>query len=199
MDSYSRTVRLLKVILPLAALGLLSTVFLLSRGVDTTTTIPFAEHDIKARIGDQQVTAPYFSGTTSGGDEVILTAAVARPGGDGRPAEAEKLLARVTMTGGQRITLTSEAGMVDFAAQLATFIGKVQISTTTGYEILSERLETELSGLAARSPGQISGTGPIGTFTAGSMMMESKIEGGAIHTLFKNGVKLVYDPKQPER
>ena len=89
--------------------------------------------------------------------------------------------------------------MDDFAAQLATFIGKVQISTTTGYEILSERLETELSGLAARSPGQISGTGPIGTFTAGSMMMESKIEGGAIHTLFKNGVKLVYDPKQPER
>jgi len=199
VDSYSRTVRLLKVILPLAALGLLSTVFLLSRGVDTTATIPFAEHDIKARIGDQQVTAPYFSGTTSGGDEVILTASVARPGGEGRPAEAEKLIARVTMTGGQRITLTSEAGMVDFTGRLATFIGNVQISTTTGYEILSERLETELSGLAARSPGEISGTGPIGTFTAGSMLMESKIEDGPIHTLFKNGVKLVYDPKQPER
>lgn len=199
MDSYSRIVRFLKVLLPLAALALLSSLFLLSRSIDPEATIPFAEKDIKDRIGGQQVTAPYFSGTTSGGDEVIVTAALARPGGDGQPAEAETLSARITMTGGELITMTSDTGMVAFDSDLATFVGNVRITTTSGYTILSDRLEAALNGLSARSPGTISGKGPIGTFTAGQMIMASKTDGGPIHTLFKNRVKLIYEPKQTER
>ena len=81
MDRYSRTVAYLKVLLPLTALALLSTLFLISRGIDTEAVIPFAQKDIEERMRGQQLTAPFFSGTTSGGDEIMVTASTARPGG----------------------------------------------------------------------------------------------------------------------
>ncbi|MFT7592832.1 MAG: lipopolysaccharide export system protein LptC [Paracoccaceae bacterium] len=196
MDLYSRMVALLKVLLPLAALAILSTVFLLSRSVDPTATIPFAEQDMADRMRDQQVTAPFFSGTTSGGDEIMVTASIARPGGPNAPAEATDLSAQITMVDGMRITLRSDTGTVAVDKDLATFDGHVIITTTTGYVVLTDRLNSALSGITANTPGQIEGTGPLGEFTAGNMQIDTKTEGGPVHMLFKNGVKLIYDPKK---
>ncbi|MFC3119144.1 hypothetical protein ACFOHS_16900 [Jhaorihella thermophila] len=47
------------------------------------------------RIRGQQVTKPFFSGTTAKGDDIIVQARVARPGGPGKPAEAEDVTARM--------------------------------------------------------------------------------------------------------
>ena len=93
MDRYSRMVALLKVLLPLAALALLSTLFLISRGVNIEATIPFADHEIEERMRGQQITAPFFSGTTAQGDEITVTASIARPGGPSSPAVATDLTA----------------------------------------------------------------------------------------------------------
>ena len=196
MDLYSRMVALLKVLLPLAALAILSTVFLLSRSVDPTATIPFAEQDMADRMRDQQVTAPFFSGTTSDGDEIMVTASIARPGGPNSPAEATDLSAQITMVDGVRITLRSDTGTVAVDKDLATFEGHVIITTTTGYVVLTDTLNSALSGITANTPGQIEGTGPLGEFTAGNMQIDTKTEGGTVHMLFNNGVKLIYDPKK---
>lgn len=199
MDLYSRMVALFKVLLPLAALALLSTVFLLSRSTDPTATIPFAEQEMADRMRDQQVTAPYFSGTTSKGDEIMVTASIARPGGPNSPAEATDLSAQITMVDGVHLTLRSDTGSVAIDTDIATFEGNVIITTTTGYVVLTDTLHTALSGITANTPGQIEGTGPLGDFTAGNMQIDTKTEGGPVHMLFKNGVKLIYDPKKPER
>jgi len=196
MDLYSRMVALFKVLLPLAALAILSTVFLLSRSVDPTATIPFAEQDMVDRMRDQQVTAPFFSGTTPGGDEIMVTASIARPGGPNSPAEATDLDAQITMVDGVRINLRSDTGTVAVDKDLATFDGHVIITTSTGYVVLTDTLNTALSGITANTPGQIEGTGPLGEFTAGNMQIDTKTEGGPVHMLFKNGVKLIYDPKK---
>jgi len=196
MDLYSRMVALFKVLLPLAALAILSTVFLLSRSVDPTATIPFAEQEMADRMRDQQVTAPFFSGTTSGGDEIMVTASIARPGGPNSPAEATDLDAQITMVDGVRINLQSDTGTVAVDKDLATFDGHVIITTSTGYVVLTDTLNTALSGITANTPGQIEGTGPLGEFTAGNMQIDTKTEGGPVHMLFKNGVKLIYDPKK---
>lgn len=199
MDSHSRTVAYLKVLLPLAALALLSTLFLLSRSVDPTATIPFAEEDIRDRIGGQQVTAPFFSGTTSDGREIVIEAARARQADAAAPTSAEALRARITLKSGQQIRLSAATGTVSVATDTARFEGRVEITTTAGYRLLTERMDVALSGIAATSPGRVEGDGPIGRIEAGGMAMAAKTEGGPIHTLFNNGVKLVYDPKQPER
>lgn len=199
MDLYSRIVAYLKVLLPLAALALLSTLFLLSRSIDPTGTIPFAKHEMEERVRGQQITAPFFSGTTDDGDEITISARLARPAGDGGLAGAEDLRARMNMATGGQIDLAADTGSVAPDQDLASFAGNVRVTTSTGYTIETERLNASLSAVAGDTPGEISAEGPIGTFTAGRMQIGAKNEGGPIHMLFKNGVKLVYDPKKPER
>ncbi|MFK7752581.1 MAG: hypothetical protein AB8B51_08530 [Sedimentitalea sp.] len=199
MDLYSRMIAFFKVLLPLAALAILATLFLLSRSIDPTATIPFAQADMADRMRDQQVTAPFFSGTTPNGDEIIFTATLARPGGPNVPAEAQDVSARITMADGAQITLDSDTGSVNIADDIATFAGDVRLATSAGYVVRTEILNAAISGVQGNAPETISGTGPIGTFTAGQMEMEAKNGSGSVHLLFKGGVKLVYDPKQSER
>ncbi|WP_291737970.1 LPS export ABC transporter periplasmic protein LptC [Leisingera sp. F5] len=199
MDSYSRAVAYLKVLLPLAALVLMSTMFLISRGVNTDAVIPFAQKEIEDRMKGQQVTAPFFSGTTAQGDEIMVTAALARPGGDGTPAVASDLSAEFDLAEGGRITLKSESGTIHPGRDMARFTGNVTITSADGLIVETEELNTALSGLEADSPGSVRATGPIGELTAGKMRIGVKTEGGPIHMLFKNGVKLLYDPQKPER
>lgn len=199
MDTYSRIIQFLKVVLPLMALALLSTVFLLSRGVDPEATIPFAEQDLADRTRDQQVTAPFFSGTTKDGDEITVTAALARPGGPGSPAEAEDLNARIRLIGGREIRLTSDLGSLSLDSDLATFTGNVVITSSDGMRVTTAELTAAISGVSGHAPGQVDGTGPIGAFTAGALELGPKTRGGPVHMLFKDGVKLIYDPGQKER
>ena len=199
MDRYSRMVAFLKVLLPLAALGLLSTLFLISRSVNTEATIPFAAHEIEERMRGQQITAPFFSSTTAQGDEITVTAGVARPGGPATPAVATDLVAVIRMADGGRLTLSSDSGAVQLDKDIASFIGNVEITSAAGLLVTTDLLNATLSGISADSPGPVQATGPIGSLNAGSMQLQTKTEGGALHMLFNNGVKLVYDPKKSER
>ncbi|KIC18110.1 MULTISPECIES: LPS export ABC transporter periplasmic protein LptC [unclassified Leisingera] len=199
MDSHSRAVAYLKVLLPLAALVLLSTLFLISRGVNTDAVIPFAQRDIEDRMKGQQVTSPFFSGTTAKGDEIMVTAALARPGGEGAPAVASDLSAEFRLAEGGKITLASDSGAIHPGQDMARFTGHVTITSADGLIVETEELNTALSGLEASSPGPVRATGVIGELTAGNMQIRAKTEGGPVHMVFKNGVKLLYDPQQPER
>ncbi len=199
MDLRSRIVALLKVLLPLMAIGILSTLFLLSRSVDPTATIPFAEREMADRLRGQQITAPFFSGITDRGDEIIVTACLARPGGIGTPAEATDLEARIIMIDGVRMTLIADTGKVELADNLATFAGNVEITSTSGFIVRTDLLNTALNEVSSDSPGTITGTGPIGDFSAGRMQIREISDGGPLHMVFNDGVKLIYDPTIPER
>jgi lipopolysaccharide export system protein LptC len=195
LDSHSRFVAWLKVLLPLAALGLLSSVFLLSRSTDPTATIPFSDLEVGERLRSQQITRPFFSGTTAEGDDIIVSAEKVRPGGPGIPAEADRIAARIIMADGVRLNLVANTAAVDFEADQARFAGDVRLTSTSGFSIVTERLNTGLNRITGDAPERIDGTGPIGNFTAGAMSFAEKNRGGPIHMLFTNGVKLIYDPK----
>lgn len=199
VDRYSRTVAFLRVLLPLSALAILATLFLLSRSQDHVTTIPFTDADVAARTAGQQVTRPFFSGTTTKGEEIIVTADSARPGSNATPGDADNLNARLKLAGGQLITLRSDAGSLNLVGDTATFQGNVRIETSTGLVVLTEKMNTLLDGIKGNTPGTVTGSGPMGDFTAGNMEFSAKSGEGDVHMLFKNGVKLIYDPKQSER
>lgn len=199
MDAYSRVIAFLKVLFPLAALAILATLFLLSRSVDPTATIPFAEADMADRLRDQQVTGPFFSGVTPKGDEVIFTASVVRPALFGRPAEAENISARLTLAEGTRVTLDADQGQVDVPKDEATFGGNVRIASSLGYRLTTETITASLTGVQGHAPSEVAGVAPFGTLTAGALDIGPVDDGGPVHIIFKNGVKLIYDPKQQER
>jgi lipopolysaccharide export system protein LptC len=77
---HSRVVAWLKIILPLTALGILSTLFLFSRTIDPSDAIPYATVDVEERAREPRVTAPAYAGVTSDGARLSMTAAEARPG-----------------------------------------------------------------------------------------------------------------------
>ncbi len=198
MDGYSRLIAYLKILLPLAALALLSTLFLLSRSVDPQATIPFAKKDVTDRMRDQQVTEPFYSGTTRNGDELLVTARSARPAIGDRPASATALMARVITKGGVTIVLNADSGAFQDQSGTARFRGNVVVTTSTGYVVHSDAIDAQLKQFSAISPGKITGTGPIGDFSAGRMHLETKNGSDNAHVLFNGGVKLIYTPKQQE-
>lgn len=199
MDRYSRFVALLRVVLPLTALALLSTLFLLSRGVDTEAVIPFADTEIQDRTRSQQVTEPFFSGVTPNGNEIMVTATTARPGIASGLAAAEDLSAVIRTPEGTEITMVSDRGTFDLREQMASFLGNVVIKNTWGYTVKTAILNSSMSNVQASTPGEVTGTGPIGDFTAGRMILNTEKGSSDTHFFFTNGVKLIYDPKNAER
>lgn len=198
MDGYSRLVTFLKVLLPLTALGLLSTLFLLSRSVDPTTTLPFGEAEISERLREGLITAPYFSGTTAGGDQIIITATSARPESATSLAQAEDLQAQIMLSGGTNVSLQAETGSFNPDGDIARFDGDVVIETTSGYALSTSALQSRVKELDLRSDGAVSGQAPFGTLEAGQMLLSAQPDTNNAHLLFKDGVKLVYDPKAVE-
>jgi len=199
VDIRSRMVALFKVLLPLTALGILSTLFLLSRSIDPTAKIPFAEQEMADRLRNQQVTGPVYSGITDNGDEITVTASLARPGGSGAPSEAINLDALIVMGNGQRITLTSDTGTLSADGGTATFTGNVEIISATGIVVRTEALNAALNAIEGDTPGTVTATAPFGDLTAGNMQLREKSDGGPLHMIFNNGVKLIYDPKVSDR
>lgn len=192
----SRVITWLKILLPLTALALLSTLFLLSRTVDPTKSIPISRADLESRTDSQQITEPSFAGATEEGHLVAFVATNARvdPEQPGRVI-AQSMSARIDLIRGARINITSVIGTVDDIQGVAILEGDVVLTSSTGYRVTTEMLTTSMREIAAESDGPISGNGPPGKLDAGKMTLSSDSQTGDVHLLFTNGVKLIYDPR----
>ena len=196
IDRYSRMVAWLKVILPLTALGLLSTMFLLSRSINPTSTIPFAETEIQERLRSQQVSGPIYSGLTDAGDQISVKASVVRPalGSEGQ-SEAEDVDAQIDLARGGQINLIANTAVMESDQDTVVFRGAVVITTSQGYVVKTEHLRSVMSRIEAETEGLLNVDGPLGVINAGKMRLQSDEASDNIQMVFTNGVKLIYDPK----
>lgn len=195
-DRYSRLVSWLKILFPLIALVLLSTLFLLSRAIDPEATIPFADTEVQERLRDQQVTGPFYSGTTDDGDLISFSAEkLTTPRGQTGTNEAEDLRAVLDLQSGAQIVMDAARAKVDAGADQAELIGNVRINTSTGYSIQSERMTSNLATLDIASPGPVEANSPAGEITAGAMTITNRQDSAGSQMLFTKGVKLIYTPQ----
>jgi len=194
-DRYSRTVALLKVAFPLAALALLSTLFLVARAMNTETVIPFADKEIQDRLRDQQITGPFFSGTTQDGDQMSFSAdkliTLRDAVGTNR---AEGVTAQMQTAQGATFQLQADVVELDIADGAALMTGDVSVVTSTGYLVNTARLTSLISTLDLTAPETVDAKGPLGTFTAGTMRVFSPKDVSGTQMIFSGGVKLVYLP-----
>lgn len=197
LDRRSRLVAFFRVILPLAALALMSTLFLLSRGTETDGVIPFAETTLEDRLSGQQVTEPFFSGTTDDGDEIVVMARSVRSG-DGQSTVADGFFGRVRTADGKELVISSNTGQMRPGSDRVTFLGNVILEDATGITVKTDTLISALNRLDAEAPQYISGEAIFGAFSAGSMILTSPGPKD-VRLVFKNGVNLIYRPKPGER
>lgn len=196
MDGYSRLIAWLKVFLPLMALGLLSTLFLLSRDRAPVAAIPFADADIASRLRDQQLSGALYAGTTAGGGRISVSAGEVLTAG-GKPGEnrAKDFYAQFDSQSGTRITVKSQEGTFSLQAGTADLERDVVVTTSAGYRLLSEFLTLSLDGIDVESPGPVSGSGPFGRLEAGAMHLSEPDGPGHVQLNFTNGVNLIYEPE----
>lgn len=187
-DTHSRLVFLLKVILPLAALAILSTLFLISRTIDPSDAIPYATVDVADRIREPRMTAPAYAGVTSDGASLSVTADQASPD----TGAATALRAELKTPDGATTNFNAANGLLDPQAQTLTLSDGVQITTSTGLTISTQSLISALDHTEVTSDSTTTATGPLGAITAGSMALTQT--DGAYVLRFKNRVKLIYQP-----
>lgn len=194
-NAHSRLVAGLKIALPLAALVLLSTLFLFSGRIDPSDAIPYAEVDVEELAREPRLTAPDYAGMTEDGGSLTVTAQTARPNPAGGGASATDLHARLDTAGGLGTDIRAGTGRIDPTAGLLALSGGVDVATTTGYTLHTDLLEaaTDRSRLAA--PGPVAGSAPFGAISAGAMSLEATGTAKDHVLVFNGGVKLIYRPQ----
>ena len=196
LDGWSRLVAWLKVLLPLSALALLSTLFLISNRINPEDAIPYAEVDVEARLKEPRMTAPTFAGTTADGAALEVSAAETRPAVEGaRGQTAKDVAARLSTPDGAVTELDADGAEMALDGNQMTFTGNVVVTNSTGYRVVTEALSARLDRTELRSTTPVVVDGPVGQITADRMELTPVGDGNLGYLLVFNGrVKLVYRP-----
>lgn len=183
----------LKILLPLAALMLLSTLFLFARGSGTSGDIPFARID--AAAAEQRVASPRFSGLTSTGDTLQISAEAARPAADGgSQIDIDRPHLSLDGTDGRTLRVTAGTGTIDTVARTARLDGLARLETSDGYTMETAGLRADMDSGTITSDGALEVQAPFGQLSAGQVTVNTAQDGAGGRIAFTDGVKLVYTP-----
>ena len=197
-NTYSRVIAWLKILLPLLALAILSTLFLVARTINPAQELPFADVDVDELAREQRIGKPNYSGLTSDGSAISLSAASARPDpGNPNNLTGEQVTAAIDLARGNRITVASDRMRLDNSAGFARLRDDVVVTTEDGYELRTGMIDIALSRVDVRSNSKTTVTAPIGNLTADSFALSQRNEASESYVLvFKGHVKLVYVPNE---
>jgi len=193
-DRYSRLVFWLKVSLPVAALGILSTLFFVAETLDPEAAIPYADVDVERILTEQGINGPEFGGVTSNGVAISMTADTITPGEDREKMAANRLAASFDLPGGGHIDIASEAGFVNSETREATLEGRARLESSTGYIVTSERFVASFDDARVTADRDVKVVGPAGEITAGGMDLVRSKDDDTYLLVFKSGVRLIYQP-----
>lgn len=186
----------LKYLLPMIALGLLSVMFYMSQSAPEESTIPYSERRLYDRVKGPQVSAPYFTGVTGAGDRLSMSAISVK---SDQPGDEELAINQVVLrikTGpNQDILASSDSGLIRNEKGLLVMEGNVQIITNDGYQLSASRITSKMDALWLSAEGPVKGTSAAGVLEAGSMEILRNPDTGDLQFIFKDGIKLIYDPK----
>lgn len=186
----SRVVAWLRVLLPLAALAILSTLFLIGRSPDPDGAIPYAEVDAEALANDPHMSRPAFSGVADDGSAVTLMAERAATGpGDSGAARQMRLTWRAPE--GLAADLTAPNGAVD--GQKVQLSGGVRVTTSDGWALTLPEIHSDLTEGRIVGEGGLNAFAPMGQLEAGAMEMSRDSAGQHVLNL-TGGVRLIYQP-----
>jgi lipopolysaccharide export system protein LptC len=191
---YSGFVSFAKIVLPLAAIGLLASLFLLAGGPEETERIPYSDIELDEIISGQRLASPNYQSVLADGSALSLVAERGLPDQDvpGR-IRAEEIIARLTALDGLRTLLTAPKGIYDEDSGIAAATGGVRIRRSDGYVATTPGFRTQIDGRAAETLGQLIVEGP-GLYLKAGLARLTQGDGGAGSEVlvFSGGIKLIY-------
>lgn len=194
-NRYTLIIGWLKIILPLISLGLLSSLFIFSRSIDSGRPVQVIDTGLQERAQSRGVSDPIFAGLTDKKEQIQIQAKYAHPlDADMQHFNAQNVDAEIKPLAGGVIYVTSNKADIRQHNDEATLIDDVVVTTDTGYRLKTMLLETRFDTVFAESPVPVFGNGPIGDIKADRMVLTSDETTGDAHLLFEGHVKVTYDP-----
>ena len=193
-NTYSRLVAWLKILLPVVALGILSTLFLLPRQLEVERVVRLGRAEGPAGVGLMR--QPAYAGVTRDGVAVAVVAETARPDPqDPDVVIADAPRARFEMPGGDTTEVAARTGALDTEAEVLIMTGDVRIDTSDGYRMRTEGLTAHLDRTRIASQNEVRTTGPLGELNAGNMLItRGNGTNDPYLMVFGGGVHLIYHP-----
>lgn len=190
-NHYSLFVFWSKIILPIAAIALLSTLFLFNS--DGNDDIPMAEIEAIAR--ESRLSAPHLSGVADDGTLFELGATVAKPI-EGKPGQAviEGIHLNLQASDGTRLDVDAGTAAFDTPNRIVRMDGLARITTSNGYVLETRGLVADLNKSDLTSFGPLEVRAPAGSITAGRIHIYTDAEGEGVQMDFLGGVRLIYTP-----
>lgn len=186
-----------KIILPLVAIGLLSTLFLFARSPSDTPDIPIAQLEELAR--EQQITAPQFSSVADDGSVIAVSAKTAKPDAENTGSLlVEGLAIDVDSADGTQMHVTSGASVLNSTDQTARLNGLSRVTTSTGYTMETVGISADLRTGEIISDGPLAVQAPFGELSAGKVRITASKDGIGQQMLFTQGVRLLYTPEMTQ-
>lgn len=195
INRYSQFVGWLKIILPLAAIALFSTLFLFAQGRGGNGTIPFAEVEEIAR--ENRLSSPDFTGVSDDGTLFSLTATSARPLPDQSHVVAiDDIRLSVESREGLGVNVIAGVASFDSVTRVAMIEGLARVASTDGYMMETRGLRAQIDDGTLESLGPLEVRAPFGEMTAGHLVVSRSTNGDGLQMLFNQGVRLVYQPEK---
>lgn len=193
----------LKIGLPLAALAVLSTLFMFARVIDPSRALPYASVDIEDLLRDPRIEAPRFAGVTDDGAALTFAAEAVRvASGSGDLTTADAIAAVLETADGRRSFLLADHAAFDRRDDTVLLQGAVRLITAEGYDLQMPEVRGALDRTWLAAEGPVVGTGPPGRIEAGAMevhALPARGGGAGGHELvLTGGVRLVYTPQEGE-
>ncbi len=199
--SYSRVVRVLKVALPLMAVVLLSTIFLVQEDDGLDGGLVFSSADRKTLGDGLTVNGPRLAGTTRDGTGFVLSAARAVPDqADISLVEFYEVSWLLRYQNRGNIEFTAQKAAARVPQRLLDLSGGVSLTTAAGYQVETSDARADLDAGTFETLAPVAADGPLGKIEAGRLYIGSGIdvEGQSTDTariVFDQGVRMRFQPE----
>ena len=189
---YSLYVGWAKIILPMAGIALLSTLFLFARATDQSR-LPLAQLEEMARTA--RLTNPTFSGVTDDGTIYTLSAGVAVPDpADIRIVDIDKIRLLLSDPKGASVEITASRATYDGTTNTVSLRGLTRLVSSVGYSLETRGLTADIGSGLVKTDSELEVRAPFGSINAGSLVIQRNEAEGGQQMVFQNGVRLVYKP-----
>ncbi len=201
MRGYSRFISIVKIVLPLIALGLLATVFLFTKDNELEGGFRFSKTDLQTLESGMQVVKPRLFGSNPAGDVYNFVADKLAPDSlTPSLIAADQLSGEIQFYSGTALQMTAKKAEFLLEGQTIRLSDGMLLVTSDGIRITGEGLLANLDTGEMDSDGGVEAVSAMGSIQAGNFRIERVEADGEEKQMlwFENGVMLSFRPESWE-
>ena len=195
-DFYSRVIQILKITLPIIAIIMLGTLFLLPDNRTKIQSYESIDQSTLKIVKKAGIDKPSFRGTLASGSNLELHASEIIPSDKkNNVIHINEIKARLEMNKNFGATAYAKKGLIDIEKQVAKLVEGVTIRGFNDIEIEATDLKVDYNKSIAKSNNPVFMNGEFGTIKAGAAKFYDKSNSLNIGYVlsFSNGVTMLYN------